>query len=60
MGNTFDYEYEIDGDTLTIWAGGKGPAACYRSTFSSDGNTLTGSWVYPRGGGYDSVPTRIA
>jgi len=24
LGNTFDYVYEIDGDTLTIWAGEKG------------------------------------
>ncbi|HEX6569306.1 MAG TPA: hypothetical protein VF015_09070 [Acidimicrobiales bacterium] len=60
MGNTFDYEYEIEGDTLTIWAGGKGSPAYYRGTFSADGDTLTGSWVYPGGGGYDSISTRVA
>ncbi|MET9296741.1 hypothetical protein [Streptomyces sp. NPDC003077] len=59
QGNTFDYVYELEGDTLTIWAGGKGSPAYYRGTFDADGNVLTGAWVYPGGGGYDSVMTRI-
>jgi hypothetical protein len=59
MGNTFDYVYEVDGDTLTIWAGEKGSPAYYRGTFSADGNTATGEWVYPGGGGYRSSMTRI-
>ncbi|ACZ84026.1 hypothetical protein [Streptosporangium roseum] len=59
QGNTFDYVYELDGDTLTIWGGEKGSPAYYRGTFSADGDTLSGAWVYPGGGGYDSSMTRI-
>jgi RNA polymerase sigma-70 factor, ECF subfamily len=58
-GNTLDYVYELEGDTLTIWAGEKGSPAYYRGTFAGDGNTLTGEWVYPGGGGYRSTSTRI-
>ena len=58
-GETFDYVYEVAGDTLTIWAGGPGSPAYYRGTFSPDGNTLTGGWVYPDGGGYTTTTTRI-
>ena len=60
MGNTLDYVYELEGDTLTIWAGAKGSAAYYRGTFSADGNVCTGAWVYPGGGGYESTMTRVA
>ncbi|MFD1830420.1 hypothetical protein ACFSJS_12190 [Streptomyces desertarenae] len=58
QGNTFDYVYELDGDTLTIWAGEKGSPAHFRGTFDATGDTLSGAWVYPGGGGYDSVMTR--
>ncbi|HEU4397658.1 MAG TPA: hypothetical protein VFU54_07475 [Actinomycetota bacterium] len=58
MGNTLDYVYELEGDTLTIWGGEKGSPAYFRGTFSADGNTLTGEWVYPGGGGYQSTSTR--
>jgi hypothetical protein len=59
QGSTFDYVYEIQGDTLMIWFGDRGSPAYYKGTFSADGNTLTGEWVYPGGGGYQSVSTRI-
>ena len=59
-GVTFDYVYELVGDTLTIWAGEKGSPAFYRGVFLEDGDTLTGAWVYPGGGGYESTATRIA
>lgn len=59
MGSTFDYVYEIQGNTLMIWFGEKGSPAFYKGTFSADGNTLTGEWVYPGGGGYSSVARRI-
>ncbi len=59
MGNTLDYVYELDGNTLTIWAGEKGSPAYYKGKFSDDGNTMTGAWVYPGGGGYDSTATRV-
>jgi hypothetical protein len=58
-GETFDYVYEMDGNTLTIWGGEKGSPAFYRGTFSADGNTLNGGWTYPGGGGYESTSTRI-
>ena len=58
LGNTFDYVYDLEGDTLTIWAGEKGSPAYYRGTFSNDGNTNAGAWVYPGGGGYESTMTR--
>ena len=58
MGETLDYQYEIEGDILTIWGGQKGSPAYYRGTFSADGDTVTGSWVYP-GGGYESSMSRI-
>ncbi|MFN8528561.1 MAG: hypothetical protein U0670_08115 [Anaerolineae bacterium] len=57
-GETFDYVYEMDGNTLTIWGGEKGSPAYYKGSFSADGNTLSGDWVYP-GGGYSSVSTRV-
>lgn len=57
-GLTLDYVYEVEGDTLTIWGGEKGSPAYYRGTFSADGNTLTGGWVWP-GGGYRTVSTRV-
>jgi hypothetical protein len=59
MGETFDYVYELEGDTLTIWGGEKGSPAYYQGMFSADGNTLSGAWVYPGGGGYESTATRI-
>jgi hypothetical protein len=59
QGNTFSYVYEQEGDTLTIWAGERGSPAYYKGTFSPDGNTLAGAWVYPGGGGYASTSTRV-
>ncbi|NUT44898.1 MAG: hypothetical protein HOV86_33385 [Thermoactinospora sp.] len=58
-GSTLAYVYEIDGDELTIWGGFKDSGARYRGTFSADGDTLTGAWEYPGGGGYESVATRV-
>lgn len=57
-GNTFAYVYELEGDTLIIWGGEKGSPSYYKGTFSSDGNTLTGGWVWP-GGGYTTTTTRV-
>lgn len=59
MGNTLDYVYELEGDTLTIWGGEKGSPAYYQGRFSEDGDTITGAWVYPGGGGYESTATRV-
>jgi hypothetical protein len=57
-GNTLDYVYELEDDTLTIWGGEKGSPAYFRGTFSGDGDTLTGGWTWP-GGGYESTATRV-
>ena len=57
-GSTFDYVYELEGDTLMIWGGEKGSPAYYKGEFSADGNILTGAWVWP-GGGYESTATRV-
>ena len=57
-GDTLNYVYELEGDTLTIWAGEKGSPAYYRGTFGEDGDTLTGAWHYPGGGGYEATSTR--
>lgn len=59
LGSTFDYVYELEGDTLMIWGGQKGSPAYYKGTFSDDGDTLSGDWVYPGGGGYVSTSTRV-
>jgi len=58
-GMTLDYVYEVAGDTLTIWGGERGSPAYYQGKFSADGNTLTGGWVYPGGGGYESTAIRV-
>lgn len=58
VGNTLDYVYELNGDTLTIWGGEKGSVSYFRGQFSPDGTTNTGKWVWP-GGGYTSNMTRI-
>jgi hypothetical protein len=57
-GNTLDYVYELEGDTLTIWGGEKGSPAYSKGTFSDDGNTCSGAWHYPGGGGYEWTMTR--
>lgn len=58
-GNTLDYVYEMDGDTLTIWGEEKGSPAYFEGEFSDDDDTLAGEWVYPDGGGYESTMTRV-
>jgi hypothetical protein len=57
-GNTLDHVYELGGDTLTIWGGKRGSLACYRGTFSENGDTLAGAWHHP-GGGYEATSTRV-
>ena len=58
-GMTLDYVYELVDDTLMIWGGEKGSPAYFKGQFSDDGNTLTGGWVYPGGGGYESRMSRV-
>lgn len=57
-GNTFEYVYELAGDTLTIWGGEKGSPSYYRGKFNADGSVLTGGWVWP-GGGYETISTKV-
>ena len=58
-GDTLDYVYELQGDTLTIWGGERGSPAYAKSQFSQDGKGGSGEWVYPGGGGYRFTMTRI-
>lgn len=58
-GNTLDYVYEIDGDTLHIWAGERGSPAFFTGTFSDGDRVMAGDWVYPGWGGYQSTMTRV-
>jgi hypothetical protein len=58
-GETLDYVYELEGDTLMIWFGGRGSPAYYQGTLSPDGKTLSGAWHYPGGGGYEANATRV-
>jgi hypothetical protein len=58
-GYTFDYVYQLVGNTLTVWGGEKGSPGYYKGTFSEGGNTLTGTWAYPDGAGYESTATRV-
>jgi hypothetical protein len=57
-GMTLDYVYEMDGYTLTIWAGEKNSPAYYKGKISDDGNTMIGEWTYP-GGGYKATGTKV-
>ena len=56
-GDTLDYVYELDRDTLTIWGGEIGSPAYFRGRFTDGGDTIVGGWVWP-GGGYDVTITR--
>ncbi|MCQ3997281.1 hypothetical protein GL325_02425 [Aeromicrobium sp. 636] len=58
-GETLDYTYEVLDDTLTIRMGERGSLAYYQGTFDQAGNTLTGAWHYPGGGGYSTTSTRV-
>lgn len=58
MGNTLDYVFDLDGDSLTIWAGAKDSPAYFHGTFSDNDHVLAGAWVYPEEGGYDSTMKR--
>jgi hypothetical protein len=58
-GNTLDYVYEPKEDgTVIIWGGAKGSPAYATITFSPEGDTHTGKWVWP-GGGYEVTATRV-
>lgn len=58
MGNTLDYVYDLDGDSLTIWAVAKDSPAYFHGTFSDNDHVFTGACVYPEGGGYHSTMKR--
>jgi hypothetical protein len=39
--------------------GERGSPAYYQGTFYDDGNTITGAWHYPGGGGYSTTSRRV-
>jgi len=47
-GNTLDYVYELEGDTVTIWGGQKGSPPSTRH-LQRRRTTLLREWVYPGG-----------
>ena len=49
---------DVEENTFMIWGGEKGSPAFFKGTFSPDGNTCTGAWVFP-GGGYSTTMTRV-
>lgn len=51
--------YEVEGGTLTIWDGEEGSPVSFGGTFSADGDSCSGAWVCPGGGGYESTMTRV-
>lgn len=57
-GNAFNYVWDLEDDTLTIWGGERGSPAYFKGTFSADRNSLSGRWVWP-GGGYETTMTRV-
>lgn len=59
QGNTLDYVYELQGDTLMIWGGERGSPAYFEGQFNEDDSVMSGNWVYPGGGGYESTMTRV-
>ncbi|MGH3499322.1 MAG: hypothetical protein ACRDQA_00235 [Nocardioidaceae bacterium] len=56
-GDTLDYTWELDGDTLTIWGGPKGSPAYATGRISPDQDHIAGEWTWP-GGGYRYQMTR--
>lgn len=58
-GMVLEYEWEIDGDFLTIWFGRRGSENRFRGEIGADGDSCTGAWSTP-GGGYEARMTRIA
>lgn len=58
-GDTLDYVYEADEQTVTIWGGAKGSPAAYRGRWEQGGDALHGAWEWP-GGGYATVMSRAS
>jgi hypothetical protein len=44
---------------LPSGAARRAPRPTTRGTFSQDGNTISGAWVYPDDGGYESTSSRV-
>lgn len=63
-GSRFTYTYEIDGKTFIYWFGDKGSDIYSRSTFSEDGNSISGAWHWLNEdgtpGGYEYKMKRVS
>jgi len=57
-GDAHLYVCEYEGDDMTIWMDEKGSPAVYTGTFSADGYTIEGVWLWP-GGGYRETMNRV-
>ncbi len=59
-GDTLDYGYELEGDTLTIWAGqGEGLPGVLQGHIQRRRRHPHRRLALLRGGGYEATPTRI-
>ena len=52
-----EYQWQIEGDDLTIWHGEKGSPARFTGTIDRAAGVVAGRWEWP-GGGYHSTSTR--
>jgi len=57
-GELFEYTYQVEGDTLTIWFGDRTSPAKFSGTFNADFTANSGGWVWP-GGGYESTMVKL-
>ena len=56
-GANFTYTWEVEGDTLRIWFGGKDSDNAFVGHFAQDGTSYSGEWKWP-GGGYSATMAR--
>jgi hypothetical protein len=57
-GQTFDYVYELLGNVIRIYLGGKNSSNNFRGRFDSKGDSYQGGWSWP-GGGYKLKARKI-
>ena len=57
-GEVLEHTYDLTGDTLSTWFGGRDSPAGLVGTFDATGDRSTGAWHRP-GGGCTSTMTRV-
>jgi hypothetical protein len=59
MGNTLDYVYELEEDTLTIWGGERGLRRITEARSATTATPSPAPGITWGGGGYESTSTRV-